>query len=206
MVVLQFGLVDVNEGLKAALAGDAQTVTRRMAEGEEHFDVALELLSGTTDLSTAIAARTQRGAARCWMGDFAGGLGDFEEASVEALEVVPPARSAGAAGTGLSPDRRRNETDGLALLRPAFRRPRNWAISGARPTCTNACRRCTKRAGTFGGHCSITSASSRSVRVDGKLSTQRARLHEARAELLKLHTQTAALHARTRTWKIAFAS
>ena len=53
MVVLQFGLVDVNEGLKAALAGDAQTVTRRMAEGEEHFDVALELLSGTTDLSTA---------------------------------------------------------------------------------------------------------------------------------------------------------
>ena len=56
MVVLQFGLVDVNEGLTAALAGDAQTVSRRMAEGEEHFDVALELLSGTTDLSTAIAA------------------------------------------------------------------------------------------------------------------------------------------------------
>jgi diguanylate cyclase (GGDEF)-like protein len=34
------------------------------------------------------------------------------------------------------------------------------------------------------------------TRLDGKLSTQRARLHEARTELVKLRTQTAALHAR----------
>jgi GGDEF domain-containing protein len=34
-------------------------------------------------------------------------------------------------------------------------------------------------------------------RLNGRLSTQRARLHEARAELQKLRTQTAALHQRT---------
>ena len=36
------------------------------------------------------------------------------------------------------------------------------------------------------------------TRLDGRLSTQRARLHEARAELQKLRTQTAALHQQTR--------
>ncbi|MGH6608903.1 MAG: GGDEF domain-containing protein, partial [Burkholderiaceae bacterium] len=36
------------------------------------------------------------------------------------------------------------------------------------------------------------------TRLDGRLSTQRARLHEARAELQKLRTQTAALHQKTR--------
>ena len=199
MVVLQFGLVDVNEGLKAALAGDAQTVTRRMAEGEEHFDVALELLSGTTDLSTAIAARTQRGAARCWMGDFAGGLGDLEEASVEAarsgfrLREVQARLEQGyhliAAG---------READGLALLRPAFlqaeelgdlRRP---ADMHERLSALYEARGDFQRA--LFHHKRFVEVR---TRLDGKLSTQRARLHEARAELLKLRTQTAALHART---------
>src|SRR4029434_5177675 len=84
MVVLQFGLVDVNEGLKAALARDAATVSRRMAAGDEHFEVALELLAGTTDRSTTIAARTQRGAARCWLGKFNEGLADLKEGCGEA--------------------------------------------------------------------------------------------------------------------------
>jgi diguanylate cyclase (GGDEF)-like protein len=199
MVVLQFGLVDVNEGLKAALAGDAATVSRRMAEGEEHFDVALELLSETTDRSTTIAARTQRGAARCWRGDFAGGLVDLEEASVEAahggfrLREVQARLEQGyhliAAG---------RETEGLALLRPAFlqaeelgdlKRP---ADMHERLSALYEARGDFQRA--LFHHKRFVEVKSR---LDGKLSTQRARLHEARAELVKLRTQTAALHART---------
>jgi diguanylate cyclase len=199
MVVLQFGLVDVNEGLKAALAGDAATVSRRMAEGEEHFDVALELLSGTTDRSTTIAARTQRGAARCWLGDFAGGLADLEEAGVEAarggfrLREVQARLEQGyhlvAAG---------READGLSLLRPAFlqaeelgdlRRP---ADMHERLSALYEARADFQRA--LFHHKRFVEVK---TRLDGKLSTQRARLHEARAELVKLRTQTAALHART---------
>ena len=198
MVVLQFGLVDVNEGLKAALAGDAATVSRRMAEGEEHFDVALELLSGTTDRSTTIAARTQRGAARCWLGQFNEGLADLEEAAVEAarggfrLREVQARMEQGyhlvAAG---------RETEGLSLLRPAFlqaeelgdlRRP---ADMHERLSALYEARGDYQRA--LSHHKRFVEVK---TRLDGKLSTQRARLHEARAELVKLRTQTAALHAR----------
>jgi tetratricopeptide (TPR) repeat protein len=198
MVVLQFGLVDVNEGLKAALAGDAATVARRMADGEEHFDVALELLAGTTDRSTTIAARTQRGAARCWLGNFAGGLMDLEEAVLEAarggfrLREVQARLEQGyhlvAAG---------REPDGLAVLRPAFlqaeelgdlRRP---ADMHERLSALYEARGDFQRA--LFHHKRFVEVK---TRLDGKLSTQRARLHEARAELVKLRTQTAALHAR----------
>ncbi|HQR20874.1 MAG TPA: diguanylate cyclase [Burkholderiaceae bacterium] len=198
MVVLQFGLVDVNEGLKAALAGDAATVTRRMSEGEEHFDVALELLSGTTDRSTTIAARTQRGAARCWLGNFVGGLADLEEAVLEAarggfrLREVQARLEQGyhliAAG---------READGIAVLRPAFLQAeelgdlRRLADMHERLSALYEARGDHQRA--LFHHKRFVEVK---VRLDGKLSTQRARLHEARAELVKLRSQTAALHAR----------
>jgi diguanylate cyclase (GGDEF)-like protein len=199
MVVLQFGRVDVSEGLKASLAGDAPTVLRRMAEGEEHFDVALELLSGTTDRSTTIAARTQRGAARCWLGNFAEGLADLEEAAVEAarggfrLREVQARLEQGyhliAAG---------REAEGLSLLRPAFLQAeelgdlRRTADMHERLSGLYEARSDFQRA--LAHHKRFVEVK---TRLDGKLSNQRARLHEARAELVKLRTQTAALHART---------
>ena len=84
MVVLHHGLVDANEGLRAALAGDGNVVMRCMADAEDHFVIALELLSGSSDRSTAIAARTQQGAARCWLGKFSEGLTDLNAAVAEA--------------------------------------------------------------------------------------------------------------------------
>jgi diguanylate cyclase (GGDEF)-like protein len=199
MVVLQFGLVDVNEGLRAALAGDAATVARRMADGEEHFDVAVELLSGTTDRSTTIAARTQRGAARCWLGNFAAGLADLEEAVIEAarggfrLREVQAHMEQGyhlvAAG---------REPEGLAVLRAAFQQAeelgdlRRPADMHERISALYEARGDFQRA--LFHHKRFVEVK---MRLDGKLSTQRARLHEARAELVKLRTQTAALHART---------
>ena len=198
MVVLQFGLVDVNEGLKAALAGDAATVARRMADGEEHFDVALELLSGTTDRSTTIAARTQRGAARCWLGNFAGGLADLEEAVAEAARAGFRLREVQARlEQGYHLVAAGREPEGLAVLRPAFlqaeelgdlRRP---ADMHERLSALYEARGDYQRA--LFHHKRFVEVK---TRLDGKLSTQRARLHEARTELVKLRTQTAALHAR----------
>ena len=198
MVVLQFGLVDVNEGLKAALAGDAATVARRMADGEEHFDVALELLSGTSDRSTTIAARTQRGAARCWLGNFAGGLADLEEAVAEAARAGFRLREVQARlEQGYHLVAAGREPEGLAVLRPAFlqaeelgdlRRP---ADMHERLSALYEARGDYQRA--LFHHKRFVEVK---TRLDGKLSTQRARLHEARTELVKLRTQTAALHAR----------
>lgn len=119
MVLLHHGLVDANEGLRAALAGDGNTVMRRMADAEDHFVVALELLS--TDRSTAIAARTQQGAARCWLGKFSEGLSDLNAAVSEAAQSGFRLREVHArlelgyhlVGAG-------REHEGLAILGPAL--------------------------------------------------------------------------------------
>jgi diguanylate cyclase (GGDEF)-like protein len=198
LVVLQFGLVDVHEGLKAALAGDAATVSRRMAEGEEHFDVALELLAGTSDLSTAIAARTQRGAARCWIGKFAAGLADLEQAGADAVRAGFRLREVQARleqGYHLVAGGR--EADGLALLRPAFAQAEELGDLKRQADMHERLSALYEARGDFqtalAHHKRFVELK---VRLDGKLSTQRARLHEARAELAKLRSQTAALHAR----------
>jgi diguanylate cyclase (GGDEF)-like protein len=198
LVVLQFGLVDVNEGLKAALAGDAATVSRRMAEGEEHFDVALELLAGTSDLSTAIAARTQRGAARCWIGKFADGLVDLEQAGSDAVRAGFRLREVQARleqGYHLVAGGR--EAEGLAVLRPAIAQAEELGDLKRQADMHERLSALYEARGDFqtalAHHKRFVEVK---VRLDGKLSTQRARLHEARAELTKLRSQTAALHAR----------
>lgn len=199
-VVLQFGLVDANEGLRAALAGDADTVARRMADAEEHFEVAFEVLSGTTDRSNAIAARIQRGAARCWLGKFHEGLTDLNAAVMEAAQSGFRLREVQArlelgyhlVGAG-------REHEGLAILGPALmqaeelgdlRRP---ADSHERLSALYEARTDFQLA--LFHHKRYVEVK---TRLDGRLSTQRARLHEARAELQKLRTQTAALHQQTR--------
>jgi diguanylate cyclase len=199
VVVLQFGLVDVNEGLRAALAGDASTVSRRMADGEEHFDVALELLADSSDRSTAIAARTQRGAARCWLGKFAAGLADLEQAGDEAARAGFRVREVQARleqGYHLIAGGR--EADGLALLRPTFMQAEELGDLRRQADMHERLSALYEARGEFqtalAHHKRFVEVK---TRLDGKLSTQRARLHEARAELVKLRTQTAALHART---------
>ncbi|HVE89988.1 MAG TPA: diguanylate cyclase [Burkholderiaceae bacterium] len=199
MVVLHHGLVDANEGLRAALAGDGDVVMRCMAEAEDHFIVALELLSGS-DRSTAIAARTQQGAARCWLGKFSEGLTDLNAAVAEAAQSGFRSREVHArlelgyhlVGAG-------REHDGLAILGPALmqaeelgdlRRPsdsheRLSALYEARADYRLA----------LYHHKRYVEVK---TRLDGRLSTQRARLHEARTELQKLRTQAAALHQQTR--------
>ncbi|HVG04890.1 MAG TPA: diguanylate cyclase [Burkholderiaceae bacterium] len=199
MVVLHHGLVDANEGLRAALAGDGDVVMRCMAEAEDHFIVALELLSGS-DRSTAIAARTQQGAARCWLGKFSEGLTDLNAAVAEAAQSGFRSREVHArlelgyhlVGAG-------REHEGLAILGPALmqaeelgdlRRPsdsheRLSALYEARANFRLA----------LYHHKRYVEVK---TRLDGRLSTQRARLHEARTELQKLRTQAAALHQQTR--------
>jgi diguanylate cyclase (GGDEF)-like protein len=200
MVVLQFGLVDANEGLRAALAGDAATLTRRMADAEEHFEIALEVLSATPDRSNAIAARVQRGAARCWLGKFSDGLADLKTAVLEAgnsgfrLREVQAKLEFGYHLVGA-----RREHEGLAMLGPAFiqaeelgdlRRP---ADTHERLSALYEARSDFQRA--LFHHKRYVEVK---TRLDGRLSTQRARLHEARAELQNLRTQAAALHQRAR--------
>ncbi len=148
--MLQFGLVDANEGLRAALAGDAATVTRRMAEAEEHFEVALELLAGTTDRANAITARTQLGAARCWRGQFKQGLDDLKGAVAEAARSGFKLREVqGRLELGFHLVAAGREQEGLAILAAvACGRPRNSATCGVRPMRTSGCRPCTKRAAT----------------------------------------------------------
>jgi len=199
MVVLQFGLVDVNEGLKAALDGDAATVTRRMADGEEHFDVALELLTGTTDRSTTIAARTQRGAARCWLGKFADGLSDLEQAGAEAARAGFRLREVQARfEQGYHLIAGGHESEGLAVLRATFTQAEELGDLKRQADMHERLSALYEARGDFqtalAHHKRFVEVR---TRLDGKLSTQRARLHEARAELVKLRTQTAALHART---------
>jgi diguanylate cyclase (GGDEF)-like protein len=200
LVVLQFGQVDANEGLRAALAGDADTVARRMADAEEHFEVALELLSGTTDRANAIAARTQLGAARCWRGKFREGLDDLKSAVGEAARSGFRLREVqGKLELGYHLVAAGREPEGLAVLAPAIlqaeelgdlRRPsdiheRLSALYEARGEFKPALLHHKRYVEV-------------KTRLDGRLSTQRARLHEARAELHKLRTQTAALHQRAR--------
>lgn len=200
LVVLQFGVVDVSEALRAALGGDAAMVARRMAEGEEHFEVALELLEGTSDLSNSLAARTQRGAARCWRGNFNQGLADLSEASAQAgrsgfmLREVQALLELGyhmiAAG---------KEPEGLRVLTPALQKAeelgdlRRPAEIHERMSALYEARSEFQRA--LMHHKRYVEVRRR---LDGKLSTQRARLHEARAELQRLRSQTVALHQRTR--------
>ena len=199
MVVLHHGLVDANEGLRAALAGDGGVVMRCMADAEDHFVVALELLSDS-DRSTAISARTQQGAARCWLGKFSEGLADLNAAVAEAAQSGFRSREVHArlelgyhlVGAG-------REHEGLAILGPALmqaeelgdlRRPsdsheRLSALYEARADFQLA----------LYHHKRYVEVK---TRLDGRLSTQRARLHEARTELQKLRTQAAALHQQTR--------
>ena len=198
MVVLHHGLVDANEGLRAALAGDGAIVMRCMADAEDHFVMALELLSESTDRSTAIAARTQQGAARCWLGKFSEGLADLNAAVMEAAQSGFRSREVHArlelgyhlVGAG-------REHEGLAILGPALmqaeelgdlRRP---ADSYERLSALYEARADFQLA--LYHHKRYVEVK---TRLDGRLSTQRARLHEARAELQKLRTQTAALHRR----------
>ena len=200
LVVLQFGMVDASEGLRYALGGDAGTVERRMADAEEHFEVALELLSGTADRANAIAARIQRGAARCWLGKFSEGLADLNSAVMEAAQSGFRLREVQArlelgyhlVGAG-------REHEGLSILAPALmqaeelgdlRRP---ADSHERLSALYEAR--TDYQLALFHHKRYVEVK---TRLDGRLSTQRARLHEARAELHKLRTQTAALHQQTR--------
>ena len=200
LVVLQFGQVDANEGLRAALAGDAATVMRRMAEAEEHFEVALELLSGTTDRASAITARTQRGAARCWRGKFKEGLEDLKAAVADASRSGFKLREVqGRLELGYHLVAAGHEQEGLTILgaamlqaeelgdlrRPADAHERLSALYEARGDFKPALLHHKRYVEV-------------KTRLDGRLSTQRARLHEARAELHKLRTQTAALHQRAR--------
>jgi diguanylate cyclase (GGDEF)-like protein len=200
MVVLQFGMVDSNEGLRAALAGDAAMVARRMAEAEEHFEVALELLAGTADRAGAIAARIQRGAARCWRGRFKEGIADLNSAVADAarsgfrLREVQARLELGyhlvAAG---------REQEGLTILNPALMQAEELGDL-RRPSDTHE-----RLSALYEARADYRPALLHhkrfvevKTRLDGRLSTQRARLHEARAELQKLRTQTAVLHQRAR--------
>lgn len=200
MVVLQSGLVDASEGLRASLAGNGDAVARCMADAEDHFVVALELLSGSADRSNAIAARVQLGAARCWLGKFNEGLSDLNAAVIEATQAGFRLREVHAklelgyhlVGAG-------REHEGLAIWAPALmqaeelgdlRRP---AESHQQLSALYEARSDFQLA--LFHHKRYVEVK---TRLDGRLSTQRARLHEARAELQKLRTQTAALHQQTR--------
>jgi diguanylate cyclase (GGDEF)-like protein len=200
LVVLQFGLVDANEGLRASLAGDAPTVARRMADAVEHFEVALELLSGTTDRANAITARTQLGAAMCWLGRYHEGLESLKTAVADAARGGFKLREVQARlefGYHLVAAGR--EQEGLAILGPAMLQAEELGDL-RRPSDSHE--RLSALYEARGDFKSALLHHKRFVevktRLDGRLSTQRARLHEARAELHKLRTQTAALHQRAR--------
>lgn len=200
LVVLQFGLVDAGEGLRAWLGGDRETMAQCMTEAEQHFDVALELLATSSDRASAITARTQRGAARCWLGRTAEGLEDLRGAVAEAgrsgyrLREVQARLEYGfhlvAAG---------RDDDGHAILGPAMLQAEELGDL-RRPSEINE--RLSALYESRGDYRAALLHHKRYVevktRLEGRLSTQRTRLHEARAELHTLRTQTAALHQRTR--------
>ncbi len=200
LVVLQFGMVDMREGLQAALAGDAATVARRMAEGEEHFEVALELFEGTTDRSNTIAARIQRGSARCWRGNFNAGLRDLGDAAEEAARTGFMLRDVQARlELGYHMVAAGREPEGLRLLTPALQQAeelgdlRRPSDLHERLSALYETRKEYQRALLH--HKRYVEVQRR---LDGRLTSQRARLHAAREELQRLRKQTAALHQRTR--------
>ncbi|HET9024829.1 MAG TPA: diguanylate cyclase [Burkholderiaceae bacterium] len=200
LVVFQFGQVDANEGLRAALAGDATTVAKCMGDAEEHFEVALELLAGTSDRANAINARTQLGAARCWLGKFKEGLEDLRTAVAEAAQGGFTLRDVQARlEYGYQLVAAGREQEGLGILGPAMMQAEELGDL-RRPA--DAYERLSALYEARGEFKPALMHHKRYVevktRLDGRLSTQRARLHEARAELQKLRTQTAALHERAR--------
>jgi diguanylate cyclase (GGDEF)-like protein len=200
LVALQFGLVDAAEGLRAVLAGDAAEVARCMADADQHFERALELLAGSSDRSSAICARTQRGAARCWLGRFAEGLEDLRTAAADAAQGGFTLRDVQARleyGYQLVAAGRAQE--GLAMLGAAMMQAEELGDL-RRPA--DAYARLSALYEARGDYRSALLHHKRYVdvktRLDGRLSTQRARLHEARAELQTLRSQTAALNERAR--------
>lgn len=194
------GQVYACEGLRAALAGDAAAVARCMAEAERHFADALATLARTTDRAGAIGARAQLGAARCWLGRYEEGLADLRTAVDEAAQGGFTLRSVQVRlEYGYQLVAAGREPDGLAVLGPAamqadelgdLRRPaetyeRLSALYEARGEYRAALLHHKRYVDV-------------KTRLDGRLSTQRAHLHEARAELQTLRSQTEALHARAR--------
>ena len=171
-----------------------------MSDAEEHFEAALELLSGTSDRSNAINARTQLGAARCWLGKFKEGLEDLRTAVADAAEGgftlrdVQARLEYGYQLVAAGRSRKASAFSGPAMMqaeelgdlrRPADTLERLSALYEARGEFEPALMHHKRYVAV-------------KTRLDGRLSTQRARLHEARAELQKLRTQTAALHERAR--------
>lgn len=192
-VAQHFGLIDAQEGLRAALVGDAATVTRCMADAEQHFSVALELLAGSGDRAGHIAALMQRGAARCWLGRYDAGLADLEEAAAEAarrnfrLREVQATMEQGyhlvAAGRDAEGVERlrtalvRAEEQG-DLRRPSDMHQRLAALFEARGDYRRALGHHKQYAGL-------------KARLDARLAAQRMRLHETRAELGRLRASEA---------------
>lgn len=188
IVALHFGLVDAQQGLRAALAGDAPGVARCMAGAEQHFNVALELLAGSGERAGYIAALMQRGAARCWLGRYDAGLPDLAESAAEAarsgfrLREVQAKLEQGyhliAAGRDAEgTDRLRAalaQSEEMGdLRRPSDMHQRLAALFEARGDYQRALAHHKQYAGL-------------KSRLDARLATQRVRLHETRAELGKL--------------------
>ncbi len=187
-VALHFGLVDAQQSLRAALAGDSATVARCMTEAEQHFNVALDLLAGSGDRAGHIAALTQRGAARCWLGRYDAGLADLGEAAAEAarggyrLREAQAAMEQGyhlvAAGRDAEGVERLNAALARAeeqgdLRRPSDLHQRLAALFEARGDYRRA----------LGHHRQYAELK---ARLDARLTAQRMRLHETRAELGRL--------------------
>jgi len=193
IVALHFGLVDAQQGLRAALAGDAPAVARCMAGAEQHFNVALELLAGSGDRAGHIVALMQRGAARCWLGRYDAGLPDLAESAAEAardgfrLREVQAKLEQGyhliAAGRDAEGTERlraalaQSEETG-DLRRPSDMHQRLAALFEARGDYQRA----------LAHHKQYAELKSR---LDARLATQRVRLHETRAELGKLRAPQA---------------
>jgi diguanylate cyclase (GGDEF)-like protein len=200
VVIMQFGQVDASEGLRAAMAGNAAAVATRMAEAAEHFEVALELLEGTSDRADAIAARILLGSARCWLGRFKEGLDELAAAAEDAARSGFTLREVQARlelGYHLVAEGR--DEEGMATLLPAMRRAeelgdlRRPADAHERLSALYESRADYKPA--LMHHKRFVEVKSR---LDGRLSEQRARLYEARKELQRLRSQTEDLHQRAR--------
>lgn len=193
IVALHFGLVDAQQGLRSALAGDAAGVARCMSGAEQHFNVALELLAGSGDRAGYIAALMQRGAARCWLGRYDTGLPDLNESAAEAARAGFRLREVQAKlELGYHLIAAAREPEGADRLRAALaqseemgdlRRPadvheRLAALFEARGDYQRA----------LAHHRQYAALKSR---LDARLAAQRVRLHETRAELDKLRAAQA---------------